>query len=60
MMGLMQDVPSTVDRILDQPAGWHAAKATGSRNAIGHAGNIDKKTMSVMLKLYQLPVSTAE
>ncbi|HMQ19588.1 MAG TPA: AMP-binding protein, partial [Sphingopyxis sp.] len=35
MMGLMQDVPLTVDRILDHAAAWHGAREIVSRDAEG-------------------------
>ena len=36
MLGLMQDVPLTVDRILDHAAAWHGARELVSRDAGGH------------------------
>ena len=35
MMGLMQDVPLTVDRILDHAANWHGNRDIVSRDAEG-------------------------
>ena len=35
MMGLMQDVPLTVDRILDHAAAWHGSREIVSRDANG-------------------------
>jgi fatty-acyl-CoA synthase len=35
MMGLMQDVPLTVDRILDHAAAWHGSREIVSRDADG-------------------------
>src|SRR5690606_41255680 len=35
MDGLMQNVPLTVDRILDHAAGWHGAREIVSRDAEG-------------------------
>ena len=35
MFGLMQDVPLTVDRIIDHAAAWHGAREVVSRDAAG-------------------------
>ena len=36
MDGLMQNVPLTVDRIIDHAAAWHGAREVVSRDAAGH------------------------
>jgi fatty-acyl-CoA synthase len=41
MLGLMQDVPLTVDRIIDHAAQWHGSREIVSRDAAGHVSRTD-------------------
>jgi len=41
MDGLMQNVPLTVDRIIDHAAAWHGAREIVSRDADGHVTHAD-------------------
>ena len=41
LFGLMQDVPLTVDRILDHAATWHGAREIVSRDAGGSVSRTD-------------------
>ncbi len=41
MLGLMQDWPLTVDRLLDHAAAWHGAREIVSRDADGRVTRSD-------------------
>ena len=50
MRGLMQDVPLTVDRILDHAAAWHPAREIVTRNLAGEVGRSDYGTVHGLAK----------
>ncbi len=45
MRGLMQDMPLTVDRLVDHAAKWHGARAIVSRDAHGRVTRTDYATL---------------